>query len=84
MTGTHKHYIIANTPKQITNLIENWFTDNITNKINLIPPILPKILDIFIDEIIPLLQKKNIFHINYHKTTLQKHYNLEKPDNILK
>ena len=39
-------------------------------------------LDVFIDEVVPLLQRKGIFRTSYEGDTLRQHYGLERPDNI--
>jgi len=39
-------------------------------------------LDVFIDEVVPLLQKKGIFRTDYHGDTLREHYGLKRPDNV--
>ena len=82
MAGARGHYIVAGTPEHIADLIEDWFTDGVADGINLMPPVLPKMLDVFIDEVVPLLQKKGIFRTEYHGDTLREHYGLERPDNI--
>ena len=82
MAGARGHYVGAGTPEQIADLIEDWFTDSVADGINLMPPVLPKMLDVFIDEVIPLLQKRGIFRTEYHGDTLREHYGLERPDNI--
>jgi len=43
--------------------------------------VLPKMLDVFIDEVVPLLQRKGIFRTEYQGNTLRDHYGLDRPDN---
>jgi hypothetical protein len=43
------------------------------------PPILPSLLEPFIDEVIPILQKRGLFRIEYQGTTLREDYGLERP-----
>ena len=78
------HYVFAGTPEQVADLIEDWFLDGVADGINLMPPVLPKMLDVFIDEVVPLLQKKGIFRTEYQGETLREHYGLERPDNIFR
>ena len=82
MAGARGHYVVSDTPEHIADLIEDWFSDGVADGINLMPPVLPKMLDIFIDEVIPILQKRGIFRTDYHGDTLRDHYGLERPDNI--
>ena len=82
MAFARGHYVVTGTPEHIAELIEDWFTDGAADGINLMPPVLPKMLDVFIDEVIPLLQMKGIFRREYHGKTLREHYGLERPENI--
>ena len=81
LAGARGHYVVSGTPEHIANLIEDWFTDCVADGINLMPPVLPKMLDVFIDEVVPLLQKKGIFRTEYRGNTLRDHYGLDRPDN---
>jgi FMN-dependent oxidoreductase (nitrilotriacetate monooxygenase family) len=84
MAAARGHYVFVGTPEQVAELIEDWFYDGVTDEINLMPPVLPKMLDVFIDEVVPLLQKKGIFRTSYQSDTLREHYGLERPDNIFR
>jgi FMN-dependent oxidoreductase (nitrilotriacetate monooxygenase family) len=81
LAGARGHYVVSGTPEHIADLIEDWFTDGVADGINLMPPVLPKMLDIFIDEVVPLLQKKGLFRTEYRGKTLRDHYGLERPAN---
>ena len=82
MAGARGHYVFSGTPEQVADLIEDWFLNEVADGINLMPPVLPKMLDVFIDEVVPLLQKRGIFRTSYQGDTLRQHYGLERPDNI--
>ena len=43
------------------------------------PPVLPAMLDVFVDEVIPLLQKRGLFRTEYEGDTLRDHYGLDRP-----
>jgi hypothetical protein len=43
------------------------------------PPVLPAMLDAFISEVIPLLQRRGLFRTAYEGETLRAHYGLERP-----
>ncbi len=80
LAGARGHFTVSGAPEQIADLIEDWFTDGVADGINLMPPILPKMMDIFIDEVIPILQKRGLFRTSYTGKTLRAHYGLERPD----
>ena len=51
----------AGTPEQIADMIEDWFTDGAADGFNIMPPLLPAMLDVFSAEVIPLLQRRGLF-----------------------
>ncbi|MBV9829441.1 MAG: LLM class flavin-dependent oxidoreductase [Alphaproteobacteria bacterium] len=73
------HYTMAGTPEQIANLIEDWFTDGAADGFNLMPPLLPTMLDAFSAEVIPLLQRRGLFRTAYEGGMLRDHYGLNQP-----
>jgi FMN-dependent oxidoreductase (nitrilotriacetate monooxygenase family) len=79
MAGARGHYVTAGTPEQIANLIEDWFHDGAADGFNLMPPILPAMLDAFVGEVVPLLQRRNLFRTEYAGETLRAHYGLPRP-----
>ena len=43
------------------------------------PPVFPVMLDAFIEEVIPILQKRGLFRTAYEGNTLRDHYKLDRP-----
>jgi hypothetical protein len=43
------------------------------------PPLLPAMLDVFRTEVIPILQKRELFRTAYAGSTLREHYGLDWP-----
>jgi len=43
------------------------------------PPIIPWMLDAFVEEVVPLLQQRGLFREGYKGTMLRDHYGLEMP-----
>jgi FMN-dependent oxidoreductase (nitrilotriacetate monooxygenase family) len=80
LAGARGHFVTAGTPGQIADLIEDWFTDGAADGFNLMPPILPSMLEIFIAEVVPLLQKRGLFRTAYEGETLRQHFGLRRPD----
>jgi FMN-dependent oxidoreductase (nitrilotriacetate monooxygenase family) len=79
MAGARGHFTFAGTPEQVADLIEDWFTDGAADGFNLMPPLLPTMLTAFIDEVVPLLQKRRLFRTAYEGETLRSHYGLTRP-----
>jgi FMN-dependent oxidoreductase (nitrilotriacetate monooxygenase family) len=73
------HFTTAGTPDQIADLIEDWFTDGAADGFNVMPPLLPAMLDVFIEEVIPLLQRRGLFRTVYEGEMLREHYGLAWP-----
>ena len=70
----------AGAPEQIADLIEDWFRDGAADGFNVMPPVLPAMLEVFVAEVVPLLRKRGLFRSEYAGTTLRDHYGLTRPD----
>src|SRR5229473_6955544 len=79
LAGARGHFTVAGTPQQIADLIEDWFTDGAADGFNIMPPLLPAMLDVFGAEVIPLLQRRGLFRAAYEGKTLREHYGLSWP-----
>ena len=80
LAGARGHFTFAGTPEQLADLIEDWFTDGASDGFNLMPPILPAMLDVFIDEVVPILQRRGLFRTAYEGDTLRDHFGLARPE----
>ena len=80
MAGARGHFVTAGTPEQIADLIEDWFRDGAADGFNLMPPVLPAMLEVFVAEVVPLLQQRGLFRNEYAGETLREHYGLKRPD----
>ena len=52
------HRIIVGTPKQIADDIEAWFKAGAADGFNLMPDVMPSGLEVFVDTVVPILQKR--------------------------
>ena len=80
MAGARGHFVTAGTPEQIADLIEDWFRDGAADGFNLMPPILPAMLEVFVADVVPVLQRRGLFRTAYAGETLRAHYGLARPD----
>jgi FMN-dependent oxidoreductase (nitrilotriacetate monooxygenase family) len=80
LAGARGHFTCAGTPEQIADLMEDWFTEGAADGFNIMPPVLPAQLHVFIAEVIPLLQRRGLFRRAYEGDTLRAHYGLAAPD----
>jgi len=77
--GARGHFTYSGTPEQVADLIEDWFRDGAADGFNMMPPLFPTMLDVFIEEVIPILQRRGLFRTEYKGKTLREHYGLDRP-----
>ena len=80
LAGARGHYTFAGTPEQVADLMEEWFEDGAADGFNVMPPLLPAMLEVFVDEVVPLLQQRGLFRTAYEGETLRAHYGLAQPE----
>ena len=80
LAGARGHFTCAGTPEQIADLMEDWFTEGAADGFNVMPPVLPAQLEVFIAEVIPLLRRRGLFRTVYEGETLRAHYGLTLPN----
>jgi FMN-dependent oxidoreductase (nitrilotriacetate monooxygenase family) len=81
LAGARGHFTMAGTPDQVADMIEDWFASGAADGFNLMPPVLPAMLDAFVDHVVPILQRRGLFRTEYTATTLRGHYGLPRPEN---
>jgi alkanesulfonate monooxygenase SsuD/methylene tetrahydromethanopterin reductase-like flavin-dependent oxidoreductase (luciferase family) len=79
LAGARGHYVMAGTPEQVAAVIEDWIDSGAADGFNLMPPLLPLMLDAFTSEVVPILRRRGRFREEYRGTTLRDHYGLARP-----
>ena len=74
------HFTVAGPPEKIVDVMQDWFETETADGFNLMPPVLPHQLDLFIAEVVPLLRKRGLFRDAYDGETLRAHLGLSRPD----
>ncbi len=77
--GGRGHQVVAGTPEQIADHIEHWFTHGAADGFNVMPPLLPSGLTLFVDHVVPELRRRGLFRTHYTGRTLREHYGLGRP-----
>ena len=77
--GARGHFVYAGTPEQVADLIEDWVDTGAADGFNIMPPLLPRMLDAFADEVVPLLKRRGRFRTEYTGPTLREHFGLARP-----
>lgn len=67
------HPVIAGTPEQVANFMENWFVSGACDGFAIQPDVSFDGVSDFVDHVIPILQKRGLFHEDYEGTTLRDH-----------
>src|SRR5262245_12517705 len=80
LAGARGHHTFVGTPEQVADLMEDWFIEGAADGFNIMPPVLPVMLEVFIADVIPLLQRRGLFRTAYEGDTLRAHYGLAEPD----
>ena len=78
--GGRGHYTFAGTPEQVADLIEDWFRDGAADGFNVMPPVVPVMLEPIVEHLIPILQKRGLFRTQYEGPTLRDKFGLARPD----
>ncbi len=79
LAGARGHWVIAGTPDMIADAIQRWVEQRAADGFNVMPPWLPGGIEVFIDEVVPLLRQRGLFRTDYSGTTLREHYGLPRP-----
>ncbi|MFJ9943666.1 LLM class flavin-dependent oxidoreductase [Streptomyces erythrochromogenes] len=75
------HRVFAGTPEQIADQLEQWFTQGAADGFNIMAPVLPTGLTDFVDQVVPILQRRGLFRTEYTGRTLRENYGLPRPAN---
>jgi alkanesulfonate monooxygenase SsuD/methylene tetrahydromethanopterin reductase-like flavin-dependent oxidoreductase (luciferase family) len=80
LAGARGHFTAAGSPEMIADIMQDWFETGAADGFNLMPPVLPHQLDLFIAEVVPLLRKRRLFRDAYEGETLRSHFGLSRPE----
>jgi alkanesulfonate monooxygenase SsuD/methylene tetrahydromethanopterin reductase-like flavin-dependent oxidoreductase (luciferase family) len=79
--GGRGHLTFAGTPEQVADAIQRWWDAGAADGFNIMPPVLPRGLTEFVDQVVPILQARGLFRTEYEGRTLREHYGLARPAN---
>ncbi|MGG1346132.1 LLM class flavin-dependent oxidoreductase [Bacillus subtilis] len=81
VAGSRGHHIFVGTPEQLADKMQEWVDKKACDGFNIMPPLLPEGIEVFVDQVVPILQERGVFRKEYEGTTLREHFGLEKPVN---
>jgi FMN-dependent oxidoreductase (nitrilotriacetate monooxygenase family) len=79
IAGGRGHYQIVGAPKDVVDLMEEWFTTGAADGFNVLPPFFPNSLDEFVDLVVPELQRRGLYRLAYEGKTLRENLGLPRP-----
>jgi FMN-dependent oxidoreductase (nitrilotriacetate monooxygenase family) len=77
--GGRGHRTFAGTPEQVAETIEDWYRNGAADGFNVMPAVLPSGLELFAEQVVPILQRRGLMRTEYDGTTLREHYGLPRP-----
>ena len=72
---------LIGTPAMIVDQMEEWLETEGCDGFNIMFPYLPGGLDEFVDDVVPELQRRELFRREYEGTTLRENLGLPRPRN---
>lgn len=81
VAGARGHWTTWGTPEQIADQLEEWFVTDAADGFNVMPPYLPGGLTDFVEQVIPVLQRRGLFRTEYEGRTLRENLGLPRPVN---
>jgi N-acetyl-S-(2-succino)cysteine monooxygenase len=73
------HQSFVGTPDQLADHMAQWLHEGGSDGFNILPPVFPHDLALFVDQVVPLLQKRGIYRRDYEGPTLRDHLGLARP-----
>jgi alkanesulfonate monooxygenase len=79
VAGARAKLVAVGTPKQIVDMMEEWYVEEACDGFNVMPPYLPGGLNDFVELVIPEMQRRGLFRTEYTGRTLREHLGLPRP-----
>jgi FMN-dependent oxidoreductase (nitrilotriacetate monooxygenase family) len=79
--GGYAGLAMVGTAESIADEMQQWLEEDGCDGFNVMFPYLPEGLDLFVDRVVPELQRRGIFRREYEGVTLREHLGLPRPEN---
>ena len=73
------HWVVYGTPQRIADIFEDWFTSELADGFVVIPAYFPGAFDDFVEGVVPELQRRGLYRLDYAGPTLRHHLGLATP-----
>ena len=75
------HRVLRGTPAQIADGLQAWFESEAADGFNIMPPWFPTQFDLFVDLVVPELQRRGLYRHEYEPGSLRDRLGLARPAN---
>jgi FMN-dependent oxidoreductase (nitrilotriacetate monooxygenase family) len=75
------HFTVVGTAEDVAEQMHEWLRKEAADGFNVLPPVFPTDLALFVDQVVPKLQQRGIFRREYQGTTLRENLGLSRPAN---
>jgi FMN-dependent oxidoreductase (nitrilotriacetate monooxygenase family) len=82
VAASRSHGSFVGTPEQLVDYMQLWMDEGACDGFNIMPAYFQEELDLFVDQVVPLLQRRGLFRSEYHGTTLRDHLGLAVPPRL--
>ena len=79
LAGARGHRVVVGTPQLVADQMQLWHESGAADGFNVMPPWLPGGIEVFIEEVLPILRERGLFRTEYAGRTLREHYGLGRP-----
>ena len=79
--SSRMHHVVCGTAEEIADMMEQWLNEQACDGFNILPPYFPGGFEEFVNQVIPILQERELFRKDYTGTTLREHLGLKRPVN---
>ena len=79
VAASRSHGSVVGTPEQIADHMQLWLDEGACDGFNIMPAYFHDEFDLFVDQVVPILQRRGIYRTEYEGTTLRDHLGLPKP-----
>ena len=72
-------YLSAESTRTTADILEEWFVAGAADGFMILPAHFPRSLEIFVERVVPELQRRGLFRHDYSGVTLRDHLGLSRP-----
>jgi FMN-dependent oxidoreductase (nitrilotriacetate monooxygenase family) len=82
MAAARGHWVLCGTPEYIADTLETWFETGAADGFNIMPSHFPDGLTDFVEMVVPILQERGLYRLEYESGTLRDRMGFERPARI--